>query len=285
MAIFSKSTLKQKVCLVTGGARGIGLATARLLKQQGAKVAISDVDHLLGAKVAKEEGLLFVPCDVRNSQQWQQAVQHVTAHLGPIDCLINNAGIMPMGRFLDESPSMSQTQLDINLMGVIQGIRAVLPSMQERRYGHIVNVASLAGVMGVPGAAVYCASKYAVVGLTESLAHEYRGSGIGFSIVMPAKVHTELSSGTENASKLIPAVEPEDVAQAICKSILNKRLRTSVPAMVDPLNQVFSMLPQFVQSKGRAILGDQMILKGLNKNAHASYEQRISALNTSRQDI
>lgn len=284
MAIFSKSTLKQKVCLVTGGARGIGLATARLLKKQGAKVAISDVDHSLGAKVAKAEGLFFVPCDVRNPQQWQQAVQQVKEQLGPIDCLINNAGIMPMGRFLEESPGMSQTQLDINLMGVIHGIRAVLPAMEEQGSGHVVNVASLAGVMGVPGAAVYCASKYAVVGLTEALAHEYRGSGIGFSIVMPAKVHTELSSGTESASKLIPAVEPEDVAQAICKSILNKRLRTSVPSMVDPLNQVFSMLPQFVQSRGRAILGDQMILKGLNKNAHASYEQRISALNTSKQD-
>lgn len=284
MALFNKNTLKAKVCLVTGGARGIGLATARMLKRSGALVAISDVDQTLGAKVARKEGLLFVPCDVRNPQEWQQAVQQVTEELGPIDCLVNNAGIMPMGRFLEESPGMSQTQLDINLMGVIYGIRAVLPGMEEQGSGHVVNVASLAGVMGVPGAAVYCASKYAVVGLTEALAHEYRGSGIGFSVVMPAKVHTELSSGTENASKLIPAVEPEDVAQAICKSIVNKRLRTSVPAMVDPLNQVFSMLPQIVQSKGRAVLGDQMILKGLNKNAHASYEQRISALNTSRQD-
>lgn len=278
MALFSRSTLKRKVCLVTGGARGIGLATARLMKQRGAQVAISDVDHSLGAKLAKEEGFLFVPCDVRSPLQWQQAVKNVLAELGPIECLVNNAGIMPMGRFLDESPGMSQTQLEINLMGVIHGIRAVLPGMETLGHGHVVNVASLAGVMGVPGAAVYCASKYAVVGLTEALAHEYRGSNIGFSVIMPAKVNTELSSGTEEASKLIPAVEPEDVARAICNSIVNKRLRVSVPAIVDPLNQVFSMLPQFVQSKGRAILGDQMILNRLNRSAHAAYEARISAL-------
>lgn len=284
MALFSRSTLKRKVCLVTGGARGIGLATARLMKQRGAQVAISDVDHSLGAKLAKEEGFLFVPCDVRSPLQWQQAVKNVLAELGPIECLVNNAGIMPMGRFLDESPGMSQTQLEINLMGVIHGIRAVLPGMETLGHGHVVNVASLAGVMGVPGAAVYCASKYAVVGLTEALAHEYRGSNIGFSVIMPAKVNTELSSGTEEASKLIPAVEPEDVARAICNSIVNKRLRVSVPAIVDPLNQVFSMLPQFVQSKGRAILGDQMILNRLNRSAHAAYEARISALKAVREE-
>lgn len=282
MAVFFRKTLNNKVCLVTGGARGIGLSTAKMLKSKGAKVAISDIDQTLGQKVASAEGLVFVPCDVRIPQDWENAVQQVTQQLGAIDCLINNAGIMPMGRFLDESLGMSQTQLDINLMGVIHGTRAVLPAMERRGSGHVVNVASLAGVMGVPGAAVYCASKYAVVGLTESLAHEYRGTGIGFSMVMPAKVYTELSSGTENASRLIPAVEPEDVASAICKSILDKRLRVSVPAMIDPLHQLFALLPQSIQSRGRAVLGDDMILKGLNKSAHASYEQRISALNNSQ---
>lgn len=282
MAVFNKKTFKGKVCLVTGGARGIGLSTAKMLKSKGAQVAISDVDQALGQKVASAEGLFFVPCDVRNPLEWQHAVQQVSQQLGTIDCLVNNAGIMPMGRFLDEPVGMSQTQLDINLMGVIHGIRAVLPAMEKRGSGHIVNVASLAGVMGVPGAAVYCASKYAVVGLTEALAHEYRGSGIGFSMVMPSKVHTELSSGTENASPLIPAVEPDDVARAICKSILDKRLRVSVPAIVDPLHQLFALLPQSIQSRGRAVLGDDMILKGLDKSAHASYEQRISALNNSQ---
>lgn len=282
MAVFNKKSFKNKVCLVTGGARGIGLSTAKMLKSKGAKVAISDIDQTLGQKIASAEGLVFVPCDVRIPQEWEHAVQQVTQQLGAIDCLINNAGIMPMGRFLDESLGMSQTQLDINLMGVIHGTRAVLPAMERRGSGHVVNVASLAGVMGVPGAAVYCASKYAVVGLTESLAHEYRGTGIGFSMVMPAKVYTELSSGTENASRLIPAVEPEDVASAIGKSILDKRLRVSVPAMIDPLHQLFALLPQSIQSRGRAVLGDDMILKGLNKKAHASYEQRISALNNSQ---
>lgn len=281
MALFNKKPLANKVCLVTGGARGIGLSTARLLQAKGARVAISDVDVALGKKVAAAEDLLFVPCDVRNPEDWARAVDTIKKRLGAIDCLVNNAGIMPMGRFLDESLGMSQTQLDINLMGVIHGMRAVLPSMEKRGTGHVVNVASLAGVMGVPGAAVYCASKYAVVGLTEALAHEYRGRDIGFSVVMPAKVNTELSSGTEKASRLIPAVEPEDVAMAIFKSIVNKRLRVSVPAMVDPFNQVFSMLPQGIQARGRALLGDQMILKGLNKNAHASYEQRIASLNKS----
>lgn len=278
MIYSNKRNLTGKVCLITGGARGIGLATAKRLKREGARIAISDVDIPAGNKIAKVEGFLFVPCDVRNEQDWKTAVEMVEQKLGPVDCLINNAGIMPMGRFLDEPMSMSQTQLDINLLGVINGVRAVLPEMERRETGHIVNVASLAGVMGLPGAAVYCASKFGVVGFTESLAHEYRDSGIGFSVVMPSKVNTELASGTENASKLVPAVEPEDVAEAICTAIQKNKLRISVPAMVDPLYQVFALLPQSIQKRGRTMIGDQMILTGLNKKAHASYENRINQL-------
>jgi short-subunit dehydrogenase len=112
----------------------------------------------------------------------------------PIDILINNAGIMPMGAMVEESQAISDAQIDINLRGVIHGMKAVLPKMQERQTGHIVNVASLAGKYPIPGASIYCATKFAVVGLTASMQQELRNTPIGISAVLPSKVLTELSS-------------------------------------------------------------------------------------------
>src|SRR5690606_16876449 len=123
--------------------------------------------------------------DVTDLDAFRDVVARVEADLGPIDLLVNNAGIMPVGGFAALASTTDEKQIAINLHGVIHGMRAMLPRMERRRRGHIVNIASSAGKIGIPNLAVYCATKHAVVGLTEAVRAEYIASGIGFTYVMP----------------------------------------------------------------------------------------------------
>ena len=157
----NKSTqdLSTMTFVVTGGARGIGEATVARLARQGARVAIGDRDLDLAEKVAAgyDERVLAAPLDVTKPESWR-AFLDATASLGPVDVLINNAGIMPLGPILDEPDSVTQTIMDVNLFGVIHGTKAVAPGMVARGRGHIVNVASAVGRLALAGGATYSAS-------------------------------------------------------------------------------------------------------------------------------
>ena len=209
--------LHGSVVAVTGGARGIGLATARALVDRGARVALGDLDLDVAEAAAAQLGphALALPLDVRQRASFEAFLAATEERFGPLDALVNNAGIMPSGDFLAEPDGMSDAQIDVNLRGVILGCKVALPRLLAHGRGHIVNVASMAGRLPVPGLAVYCATKFAVVGLTETLAEEYRDSGVDFTAVLPAKVTTELAAGTERAGRGIPTVSAEDVAAAI----------------------------------------------------------------------
>ncbi len=278
LGVGKKRSLQGKVVAITGAGRGIGLATAKAALTQGARVSIGDVDLALARKVAAEIGAHAGALDVRDPASFQAFIANTAAALGPVDVLINNAGIMPMGGFLDESDAISDLQIDINLRGVIHGMKAVLPGMLARGQGHVVNVASLAGRFGIPGATVYTSTKFAVVGLTEAADAEYRGQGIAFSVVMPSKVRTELASGTESAGRGIPAVDPEDVAQSVIAALLRPQLHVTVPAFIGPLVALQAMAPNRVLQQVRATFNDQRILTNLDHKGRAAYEQRISAL-------
>lgn len=215
---------------------------------------------------------------MRDPASFQAFIANTAAALGPVDVLINNAGIMPMGGFLDESDTISDLQIDINLRGVIHGMKAALPGMLARGRGHVVNVASLAGRFGIPGATVYTATKFAVVGLTEAAAAEYRSCGVEFSVVMPSKVRTELAAGTESAGRGIPAVDPEDVAQGVMAALLRPQLHVTVPAFMGPLVALQAVAPNRVLQQLRATFNDQRILTRLDHQGRAAYEQRISDL-------
>ena len=164
------------VVAVTGGARGIGDATARALAARGARVVTGDLPEL---DVTSRESFAA----------WLEAA-------GPIDVLINNAGVMHVGPFLEESDEWTRRQVDVNLHGVILGMKLALPAMVARGSGHVINVASAAAKIGVPREAVYAASKHAVLGVSQSVRLELRGSGVDLSVVMPGLVRTELASGT-----------------------------------------------------------------------------------------
>lgn len=266
------------VVAVTGGARGIGLAITEAMLAAGARVSIGDVDVELAKKEAKRLGVHAEKLDVRNRESFAAFLASTREALGPIDVLVNNAGIMPMGAFTDEDPALADAQIDINFRGVIYGMQLALPEMLARRRGHIVNIASLAGLFAIPGAAVYTGTKYAVVGMTEAVAAENRDSGVSFTAIMPSKVTTELASGTDDAGRGIPAVSPQDVAAAVVNAVKHPRLMVAVPDYLQTAHALYGLVPGWLQERGRRLLGDNRILTSLDHAAHASYGNRIAAL-------
>jgi NAD(P)-dependent dehydrogenase (short-subunit alcohol dehydrogenase family) len=184
------STVGYKVIAITGGARGIGYETARELIRRGHRVAIGDIDEVQLKHAADTLGIdTFTALDVTDPDSIRAFLDLVERELRPLDVLINNAGIMPTGHTHEEKDSVTRRQVEINVLGVIYGTKLALQRMLPRRCGHIINTASLAGELPVPGLATYCATKFAVIGFTEATRLEYRKSGVTLSTVRPRPTH------------------------------------------------------------------------------------------------
>ena len=211
-----------QVAAVTGGARGIGRATAAAFAREGMKVAIGDLDAELAERTAAElgPGVAAFELDVTRRESFETFFEDVEEQLGPLDVLVNNAGIMSLGRFLEESDESAIRMVDINLHGVIFGTKIALQRMVPRDRGHVVNVASQAGRYGAPGGATYSATKHAVIGLTEAIRGELHaeGSAVELSYVLPYVVNTELGAGTHRA-RGFKNLEPSEVADAIVDAV------------------------------------------------------------------
>ncbi|TVT47092.1 SDR family oxidoreductase [Amycolatopsis rhizosphaerae] len=227
--------VRGKVVVITGGARGIGFATARALHRLGASVAIGDVDEIRLKESAKELGIgVHGPLDVTSPESFAAFLDRVERELGPVDVLVNNAGIMPVGVLADEPDEVTRRILDINVFGVITGSKLALRRMLPRGRGHVINIASLAGELLVPGLATYGASKAAVLGFTEAARLEHRGTGVVFSAVLPTFTNTELSSGT-TGNKVVRNAEPEEIARAVVELIAAPRPRVRVTRLAGAL--------------------------------------------------
>lgn len=191
-----RHTLADQTVFITGGSRGIGYATARAFLARGARVAICgrDAARLAAAQrqLAQEGEVLAVAADVRDASGLAHGIDAVGAQLGAIDVLVNNAGVLWTGQFAEEDFASMAAVIDTNLKGVLHATRAVLPRMLARERGVIINVASGAGLSGFAGLATYCASKFAVVGFTESLDLEVRDRGIRVYAICPGSVHTDM---------------------------------------------------------------------------------------------
>ena len=267
--------VRGRVAAVTGGARGIGLATARALAREGARVAIGDLDDELAEREAAAIGgeAIALPLDVTDRDSFERFLDQVEDRLGPLDVLVNNAGICLLGAFVDEDDSRSVKQVDINLHGVITGTRLALRRMCARGRGHIVNVASSAGKISPPGIATYAATKHAVVGLTEAVREEHRDSGVEFSIVMPGVVNTEMIAGYERA-RAVKTVEPEEVAEAIVEALRFPRLDVYVPRSLGSIFRLTSILPRrAAEALSRALKADEVTWKA-DLSARREYEAR-----------
>jgi NADP-dependent 3-hydroxy acid dehydrogenase YdfG len=269
-------SLAGQVVAITGGARGIGRATAVALLAQGARVAIGDIDASLAQKTADElgSGTVGLPLDVTERASFARFLDEVESRLGPLDVLINNAGIMPIGPFVEESDATAKRMIDINVVGLIFGSKLALERFLPRNRGHLVQIASAAGKAGFPGGATYCATKHAVVGLSEAIRAELRETNVDISVVMPVVVNTELGSGLPTTRGFKP-VEPEDVANAIVEALQTGRYEVFVPKTMAGMVRVNALMPRrAVEAMGRALKGDQVLAQP-DHVARAAYEARM----------
>jgi len=268
--------LHRQVVAITGAARGIGLATARACAAKGMKVAIGDLDRADAAKAAASvNGAEGFALDVADSESFESFLDAVQDHFGAIDVLVNNAGIMQLGPFVSESELTARRQVDINVHGVLNGMRLILPRFQARGSGHLVNIASTAGKGGFPGGATYCGTKHFVVGVSEAVRAEMRGSGIEIACVMPAVVNTELAAGLTEA-RGVKNVTPEAVADEIVSALEYPRFDVFVPRSVGNITKVMGVLPRGGrEAVTRALKADQ-VLSQVDTKARAAYELRAS---------
>ncbi|MDV7241669.1 MULTISPECIES: SDR family oxidoreductase [Rhodococcus] len=262
--------------VVTGAARGIGLETARAFAAAGAHVALGDLD----GDLARTEAAAIGPgasghhLDVTDRESFADFLDEARRQSSrPLHVLVNNAGVMPNGRFLDQTGATDRMILDVNVVGVIHGTRLVLPEMIERGRGHIVNVASLAGKFPIPGLAVYNASKFAAVGLSAALRAEYQDTGVSISTVLPAAVRTDLTAGIDYGA--LPAVGPKTVAAAIVRTLETRRAETSVPGYLGAVAKVLTLLPEPAMRQLRQAMHDDAAITRVDDDARRTYLDRL----------
>lgn len=270
-------SLSGKVVAITGGARGIGKATATALVRKGCRVAIGDLDLSLAEETAASLGgsTVALPLDVTDRGSFAAFLDGAERELGPIDVVINNAGIMPVTPFVEESDDSIKRQLDINIYGVIVGMQLAIERFRPRGRGHIVNLASQAGKGGFPGIATYSGTKHAVVGISEAARAELRGSGVEIACVMPTVVNTELTAGV--GQRLIRPVEAEDVANEIVDALEVPRFDVWVPRINGVFFKIVSLWPRAArEGLGRLMKVDKLMTE-VDHGARQRYEERAAA--------
>jgi len=271
-----RRSLNGKVVAITGGARGIGKATATALIGKGCRVAIGDLDLELAEQTAAGlgGGTIALPLDVTTRASFTGFLDEAERQLGPVDVVINNAGIMPVTALVDESDDSIRRQLDINVYGLIVGTQLAIERMRPRGSGHIVNLASQAGKTPLPGIATYSGTKHAVVGISEAVRAELRDSGIEVHCVMPTLVNTELTAGL--GQRLIRPVEVEDVAGAIVEALEVGRFDVFVPKHNAVMTWLGAVLPRPVgEAIARLMKADKLMFE-VDHGARRSYEQRAA---------
>ncbi|MGD0455228.1 MAG: SDR family oxidoreductase [Solirubrobacteraceae bacterium] len=271
--------LAGETAAITGAARGIGRATAAAFLRQGMRVAIGDVDLEAATRTAEELGASAVALelDVTDRASFSAFLDAAEEQLGPLDVLVNNAGIMQVGSFLDEDDLTTRRMVDINLHGVMLGMKLALERMVPRDRGHIVNISSQAGKFGAPGGATYSATKHAVVGLTEAVRGELRlmGAHIDLTYVMPTIVNTELGSGLGEVRGM-RNLEPTDVADAIVEALQLGIVDVWVPKSAKRTNALGTLLPRaLAEGMTRAMRADR-VLVGADTNTRREYELRAA---------
>jgi 3-oxoacyl-[acyl-carrier protein] reductase len=223
--------IKGRNALITGAGKGIGKAVALALAAEGVNVALlarTENDLKQTAAEAKALGVkaVIVTADVADITSVNDAVAKVLLAFGNIDILINNAGVGVFGKFLELEPEEWERVIKVNLMGVYYATRAVLPGMITRESGDIINISSTAGLRGAATTSAYSASKFAVIGLTESLMQEVRKHNIRVTALTPSTVATDMAKDLNlTDGNLDKVMQPEDVAELIVAQLkLNKRV-------------------------------------------------------------
>jgi short-subunit dehydrogenase len=275
-----KRQIAGRAIAITGGARGIGAAIARALAGRGARVAIGDLDGDRAQATAAALGAdaIGVALDVTGTDSFAEFLERAEQAHGPLDVLVNNAGIMWVGPFAEEPEVTALAQFDVNLHGTLRGMKLAIAPMRARGHGQVVNVASAASKVGPAGEATYAATKHAVFGYSAAVRAELRGSGVEISVVMPGVVETELAAGTAHGRgrRLVP----DQVAEAVADVVERPRFEVYVPGSIGHLTRLMALLPSRAQDAvTRALVPDQ--LAQTDRAARAAYERSATG---SRED-
>jgi all-trans-retinol dehydrogenase (NAD+) len=225
--------LKNKIVLVTGAAKGIGFATVKRLLKKDAKVILwdfqpDDLDNAVKSLKAEGHDVFSQVCDVTNKEQVYHNAEIIKKDIGDVDILINNAGTVYTGYMLDRSDEELENMINVNFTSMIYTIRSFMPAMLEKNKGHIINISSASSLIGAPKLAIYAATKWAVMGLTESLrleAIKMGKKGVRFSSIHPNFLKKGLFEGTKLnilGTIFAPGVKSHD---AVAKVIINRAIR------------------------------------------------------------
>ncbi len=269
------TTLRGRVIAITGGANGIGRETARLLAASGARVAIGDYDGDAARRAAGEVGAAAgYDLDVTDRGSFAAFLAVVEADCGPVDVLVNSAGVMWVGPFADEPEAAATRQLAVNLHGVIHSVVLAAPRMRDRGAGHIVTIASAASLLPTPGEATYAASKHGVLGYLKAVRAELHGTGVRLSVIMPTVVDTALAAGTSTGAAAM--LQPADIARAVAKTIARPRFEVTVPGYVGVVHRLVDLLPQRPRDAVlRRLVPDQV--RAVDRGARSGYERQFAA--------
>jgi NAD(P)-dependent dehydrogenase (short-subunit alcohol dehydrogenase family) len=270
------TSLSGQSVAVTGAGHGIGRAIAEHFAREGARVTIGDLDVAAAEAVAASIGerAFALPLDVTDREAFAAFLESAAERHGPLDVLVNNAGIDWIGPFHEEPDEVTRREVEVNLVATIYGTRIAIRRMLPRGRGHIVNVASGVGRVPLPGSAVYSATKHGVVGLTESLRLEYHGTGLRFSVIQPAQVDTAMLDG-QARPKLLPVVTPDDVAAAVVRAVREDRFEVWVPASQAITAKVTAVLPRRARERIMRALGLDKIAGNTDQTARRTYHERM----------
>jgi NADP-dependent 3-hydroxy acid dehydrogenase YdfG len=260
------------VVCVTGGARGIGRATAAELVRRGARVWIGDLDANEAARTADEIGANATHLDVTREDSVGRFWAAASAD-GPVRMLVNNAGIMRLGPFLEQSLDGHHREVAVNLLGVVNGMHVFLPDMVARNEGHVVNVASMAAKVTTPGIAVYCATKFAVAALSRAVRAEIAHTDVTITTIMPAAVDTELTAGV--SLDLQPTLTPDRVARAIADTARRPGREVTVPRWLAPMGIVEEVTPERVLNTAKRIVTRHRPPGHFDDEARRAYIDRV----------
>lgn len=264
------------VVAITGGCGGIGMATARSFALRGAKVAIGDLDASAAVEAANElgDGHAGFGVDVGDSDSFDAFLDQAEAELGPVDTLVNNAGVMLLAPLDEETDEATEALVRVNLIGVINGTKLAMRRMKARGRGRIVNIASQAGKTGFPGGATYSATKFGVVGLSEAARNELEGTGVGLTCVMPGPVRTDLAGGIGNA-KGVRWLSPYEVGEGIARAVEQGDAEVWLPPITRWLQPPTSLLSAGLRDRLMKVFGADQVLSGaVDESARSEYERR-----------
>lgn len=266
------NVFKDKIAIITGGASGIGRELGRQLALRGAVVILADLDENLVQKTVKEisgQSGKATPCrlDVTDREAVQRCVNETVEEYGKLDYIFNNAGIGIAGEVQDFSYKDWKSVIDVNFFGVVHGVCAAYPVMLEQGFGHIVNTASMAGLIPIPGEISYVASKYGVVGLSHALRTEAAAFGVKVSVVCPGVTDTPILKTNKvikhdrkkMLSSLPPPISPEQLVRAVLSGIEKNKRTIIAPASMKAAWLFYRLFP------GVVFIYATMLLKKLHE--------------------